>query len=145
MLEKLKTEPGYEWISESGMTLWNARKTGKISQDQLDYELAKSSLEFLEDYAPKNAPSKPLEVLRFEALKNDEIASMKKADYEAQKLRCEKLKKAWRSDFSEIQEVNISNLLWLRRMKKVLELFKNPNVFRVDSVISEHESFRKGF
>ena len=127
------------WVGETCMTLEAARKERKLSQEQLDYELAKISLEFLDDYAFKIEPDKPFGLRRFEALRKEEIANMIAADYDKQKHEAEIQKSSWFRERGMIGAINGSNLRWLKSMKQILEKNNHAETENVQCLINEHE------
>lgn len=120
--------------------LLEGKRSGKINQEMLEYELAKISLEFLNDYRLLSMPSKPQTIYFFEGLRQEEITRMGRAEYENKKQNYEDLRKAWRLECEKVKAANQSRLLWLRMMRDALKKKEHPAVFEVQTLINGHET-----
>lgn len=145
MLNDLKAEKGYEWVAEACMSLHKARQARKITQDQLDWELTKISLEFVNDYRFKFSPDEPYQLKRFRDLKREDIARMTKEDHEQLKKNADIQAAMWNKEKSMIGAINSGNLMWLKTMKEHLEKNNHERLHEVQMLITEHEARLKGF
>ena len=138
----MNQEKGHQ-IAQACREVGAAHKTGKITLEILDYELAKISLEFLGDYSPKNEPTKPIALRQFEAMTRDQIANLDKKVYE-EKLQKYRMEKAdWISDCEKIGAVNDSNLRWLNTMREALRKNNHQSEGAVSLIIFQHEQARQ--
>lgn len=134
-----QNEKEKEWAKHCS-DLLKAKLDGEITQEVLDYEMAKLSLEFLDAYRPQPLPQKPYNLRLHEELSKEDIAQMGKASFaEKEKAYWEEFG-SWRAAVRAIRERNISNLLWLRACKKSLKKRgQDSHAEVVRGLIEEHE------
>lgn len=119
--------------------LLKAKMAGKITQDQLDYELAKLSFEMLGDYSPKRDPHMTGELARFQTMSRSEWAALSPEVFKAEETRFAELKAKHKAAVSHVRAENNSNLHWL---KNCLESFKknnNPKWMYFQNMIADHQ------
>lgn len=118
--------------------LLEAKRAGKLTQDQLEYELAKLSLEMLNDYRPRNEPPKPMELVRFEGMSRGEWASMGEFTTREAEARYTNLKAKHKAHCGHILADNNSNLFWLEQCRDIFRKNNNPKWMMFQNVIADH-------
>jgi len=113
-----------------------AKLAGKITQDQLEYELAKLTLEMIGDYRPKAMPAMTGELAKMMMYTRSDWATMQDPSAEA---RFAELKGKHKAFCGHIAADNSSNLYWLRLCRDVFKKNRNPKWMEFQNVIADHE------
>lgn len=126
-------------VKDHCMNLLTAKKTGKITQEQMDFELAKLTLEMLDSYAPVYPfPEKERVMIKWASLTNEERKKMEASDFEQLEEDYKIAKKRYNDQIEKIKDENNSNLFWLMRCGKILIAKDHPGAFRIGEMIKIH-------
>ena len=123
-------------IATCCLELSKAREERKLTQEQLDYELAKLSLEFINDYGPRQEPSCPYEVQMFLKMNRDEKKRLDPDELESLKNKSMK----WLREKEVIVFENRSHLRWLLYIENILKEKNNSGALIVQGMINEYKS-----
>lgn len=131
-----------EQVAKACIELGKARQAREITQEMLDYELAKLSLEILDDYLPRPMPSKPVTMLRFEQTPKSEIARLSKEEYTEMLEAYRVERENWKRSCNSIHADNRSNYQWLKQVLKSLESKGHDGAEKVRTVVYRHKEQR---
>lgn len=112
-----------------------AKMEGKITQEQLDYEMSKLSLEFIDEYRYKSSPSLEYGSHLFMNLSEEKKKKLDDKERAVHELEIRK----WKDECSKIHAVNDSNLCWLKYILNILKQKDHPGFYKVIEVMGTHK------
>lgn len=128
-----------EWVSKACQELGQAHRRGELDRQTLQYELAKISLEIIDQYGPLAHPSKPVKMRSFEGLNQSDLKRFSKAEYEQARQEYDKEREKWLSACASIRGRNRSNRAWLEEILTALEFKNHPKTDAVRQVLNDHD------
>jgi hypothetical protein len=123
-------------VKEMCDELLQAKESGRINQDQLEYELAKLSLEMLGDYRPKQEPAMTGELAKMMCYTRSDWAAMQDPDAEK---RFAELKGKHKAHCGHIKADNNSNEYWLGICRDSFKKNNNPKWILFQNMIADHQ------
>lgn len=111
----------------------------KITLDQLEYELAKLTLEMIADYAPKSEPHMTGELARFQTMGRSEWAAFSPDQLKAAEARFTELRAKYKSAVSHVRADNNSNLHWLKICRDSLQKNNHAKWMLIQNLIADHQ------
>lgn len=139
VLDGIKIDKGFEWVSSHCMELLRAKLSGQLDQDGFDYEIAKLTLEFIAEYEKKPLPGKPISMRSFEEMPKGMLDNMRRQDAENVVNQYNEQKSRYAKVCQEISDQNTRNVIWLEHVLEILKKTNHERVSDVQGVLSTHD------